>query len=395
MATSRTTGPIHFEDLEPRRFEDQVRQLAYDFKNWRRLEATGRSGSDDGFDARGYEIVANDEPTDDELEDASEGEGRLLRPDRLWLIQSKREKSISPKKLSTYLDQTNLTDSEKLHGLIFVAACDFSKKSRDAFREKCESLGIQEWHLWGKAELEDQLFLPKNDNLLFAYFGISLTIRRRSRKSAIGQLLATKRKAHRTLSGMLNAHLLLRDASDDNYPSAPEDHWSRPKWLSAQFREFHARGLIFQLNRYFAYLSSEPIQWDAALSLDDAPRRGDYWIKGGDTFQTRAKIYEFWDALPEANRAWLDVMALVPYDSIIAIDELGDNYHREPHVYVEFDQTLGPFDGYAVKVSAGGQWNNLVFSPDSLNDQRTVIFPTEMRSNIDSHPYSPERIFGP
>ena len=67
MVTSRTLGPLHFEDLEPKRFEDLVRQLAYDFKVWRRLEATGRAGSDDGFDARGYEIVAVEEPTEDEI----------------------------------------------------------------------------------------------------------------------------------------------------------------------------------------------------------------------------------------------------------------------------------------------------------------------------------------
>ena len=52
----RTTGPLHFEDLEPRRFEDLARQLIYDFRPWRSLEATGRAGSDEGFDARGMEI---------------------------------------------------------------------------------------------------------------------------------------------------------------------------------------------------------------------------------------------------------------------------------------------------------------------------------------------------
>ena len=58
MITSRTLGPLHLEDLEPHRFEDLVRQLIYDFRDWRALEATGRSGSDDGFDARGFEIVS-------------------------------------------------------------------------------------------------------------------------------------------------------------------------------------------------------------------------------------------------------------------------------------------------------------------------------------------------
>jgi hypothetical protein len=48
--------PLPFTHLEPKRFEDLVRQLVYDFRPWRRLEATGRSGSDDGFDARALDV---------------------------------------------------------------------------------------------------------------------------------------------------------------------------------------------------------------------------------------------------------------------------------------------------------------------------------------------------
>jgi hypothetical protein len=55
---SRTYGQIHFEDLDPHRFEDLVRQLAYDFKDWQTIEGTGRSGSDDGIDIRAFERVA-------------------------------------------------------------------------------------------------------------------------------------------------------------------------------------------------------------------------------------------------------------------------------------------------------------------------------------------------
>jgi len=39
---SRTLNPIHFEDLEPHRFEDLIRQLIYDYRDWTSLEATGR-----------------------------------------------------------------------------------------------------------------------------------------------------------------------------------------------------------------------------------------------------------------------------------------------------------------------------------------------------------------
>ena len=94
MSITKTLGPIHFEDLDPKRFEDLVRQLAYDFRAWQKLEATGRAGSDDGFDARGLEIVTNYEATSDETED------ELVQADvRLWLIQCKREKRIGPSKL--------------------------------------------------------------------------------------------------------------------------------------------------------------------------------------------------------------------------------------------------------------------------------------------------------
>jgi hypothetical protein len=103
---TRTLNPPHFEDLEPHRFEDLVRQLVYDFKSWRKLEPTGRGGSDDGFDVRGYEAVPAEEVPvrtgDDELED--DGAGELGQNDRLWLVQCKCEKSISPRKLRDYLE---------------------------------------------------------------------------------------------------------------------------------------------------------------------------------------------------------------------------------------------------------------------------------------------------
>ena len=54
---TRTYGPIHFEDLDPHRFEDLVRELIYDYKDWQAIEATGRSGNDGGFDVRAYEKV--------------------------------------------------------------------------------------------------------------------------------------------------------------------------------------------------------------------------------------------------------------------------------------------------------------------------------------------------
>jgi hypothetical protein len=55
--TTRTLNPLPFNDLEPHRFEDLVRQLAYDFRSWKKLEAIGRNGDDERIDIRGIEAV--------------------------------------------------------------------------------------------------------------------------------------------------------------------------------------------------------------------------------------------------------------------------------------------------------------------------------------------------
>ncbi len=52
MAVTKTLRALHFEDLEPHRFEELVRELVYDFKEWQSIEATGRCGDQsDGSEA--------------------------------------------------------------------------------------------------------------------------------------------------------------------------------------------------------------------------------------------------------------------------------------------------------------------------------------------------------
>lgn len=87
-------------------------------------------------------------------------------------------------------------------------------------RAWCRERGIQEVHIWGRGEIEDLLFQPKNDHLLFAYFGISLQIRKRSTTAALRRVTTVKRKLKRLLTGpgFPGTSLILRDASDDRYP---------------------------------------------------------------------------------------------------------------------------------------------------------------------------------
>jgi len=65
---TRTFGPIHFEDLDPHRFEDLVRELIYDYKDWQSIEAVGRGGADDGYDIRAFEKNSSDVPEENDDE---------------------------------------------------------------------------------------------------------------------------------------------------------------------------------------------------------------------------------------------------------------------------------------------------------------------------------------
>lgn len=388
MATSRTIGPLHFEDLDPKRFEDLVRQLAYEFKPWRRLEATGRAGADHGFDARGYEIVANAVQPEDAADDSETVEERAVLDegfeDRLWLIQCKRERAIGPKVLVKYLDDTVLSPDESLHGLVFAAACDFSKASRDGFARKCRDIGVAEWHLWGKAELEDRLFRPENDHLLFAYFGFSLTIRRRSQRTDLRARLAMKRKAHRMLKDRVGASLLLRSPDATNYPHADglADFKKNPSWAVWAYRGMSHEGLQFCVERYAAYLSDDGKSWDAAMAVNDAKShlQDDPW-SGVDRYdEKRQPIFEFWNDIPEFNRAWFEVVGVVPFDQILDIDDLGDEYVQAPHVFVPFASgENGPFKKFVAQVETIGRWDRRSFQPGDRSDGRIEHFPGVLR----------------
>jgi hypothetical protein len=375
---TRTIGQLHFEDLEPHRFEDLVRQLVYGFKNWRRLEATGRSGSDDGFDARGYEIVGVQEASADDEEAPPEG-----ADDRLWLVQCKRERTISPKKLVEYLDDIKLGDGERLHGIVFVAACNFSKTAYDRFREKCKTLGIKEWHLWGKAELEDALMRPENDGALFVYFGFSLTIRRRSQRTEIRARLSMKRKVKRLLEDKGVGYVMLRAPDAATYPFEPEDNDKHPLWVTRPYRGLTHDGISICLRSYLAYLSDDGEHWDAAPVRNNAlPLRPGLRSERQTTDDLDDQARKLWDEFPEQNKARFEICGVVAFDDILDIDEFGDEEEDNPHVYVSFDVSNGPFRRLTGEVRNVIRYHPRARGVTSSTDGRIVVFPEELRQAI-------------
>ena len=402
--TTKTLNPLPFDALEPKRFEDLIRQLAYDFRTWRMLEATGRSGADEGYDARGFEIV--DISSSVPLE-ATEGddEEAIAAPttDRLWLIQCKREREITPTKIRQHLSKISEDEAKTLYGIIFAAACDFSKRTRDEALSWGRTHGISEVHIWGKGEIEDQLFQPKNDNLLFAYFGTSLQIRRRSIRTALRATLAMKRKAMRALGDRWkdNKTILLRDPEDTRYPNIDQPNGSleNHNWRLTEFRGHDIGGIKIAWRRYFAYLDTDGKKWDIAdiFNIEGHLPQQNPWNDPREIerlYRLEDEIRKFWEGnIPEECRGQLYVEVLLHYHEILEIDEKGDPLVGHPHVFTSFTNNRPPFAGFLGELTIppfyiGGPNNQGIKTRDMTKERklwspepndRVRIFPEAFR----------------
>ena len=280
-----------------------------------------------------------------------------------------------------YLDEIPIETRQSIYGIIFAASCDFSKLARDTLNEWARSHGISETHLWGKGELEDQLYQPKNDNLLFAYFNISLQIRKRSIKTALRSRLAMKKRAETVFSKKYHRLILLRDPTDERYPAtdnATENH--RGKWRVVAFGRLGVTGLLYQERRHFAFVDDEYKGWDIAEAFNLAvPSKLDDWWGGGKDQPDHSNAWHFWHEIPLRNRANYYVERLIKYEDILAIDEVGDRLAKFPHVYI--DTTIRPRQFTRMEMVEGGHEiypdsaDRIKHFPEIFPDPRPIPIP--------------------
>lgn len=318
-----------------------MRQLVYDLRSWTRIEALGRAGGDEGADILAIESTGHDTSYTEDLENPPPVRSRT------WVFQCKREKTIGPSKIRTYVRQS-LSERTDVHAFVIAAPCDFSLKTRTAFRDEARRFGVAEAHLWGKAELEDRLFLPELDHLLFAYFGVSLQIRRKSRRAELTQRITMKRKLlkHIPFDGSGFDLILLRDPSAVKYPYIDDfaafvrqPHWMYFECVGHRPPD-HLRFIVFE----------RPGWYNAATGEWDIPRLGekfplahrlygapDEWSTGPDEQPQIAHV-------PSENRAIIRIYRELSYDRILAVDEIGDSANRGTHLLVEWSDETSFFD---------------------------------------------------
>lgn len=342
---TKTINPSHFEDLDPHRFEDLVRNLIYGFKDWQNIEATGRGGNDEGFDVRAWERTQEIINVGDE--DGEKG----IHPmeGNLWKIQCKREKEIGPSRIKKIIDD-GVSKDDPSYGYILAAPANFSKRSYDIFRNELRKKGVMEFYLWGKAEIEDMLYLPKNDRILFAFLGISLVTKKRSRSSEIKFAINNKNKLSRVLSGgsyrqTLRESILVRDFKDTHYPWKEEykDFAKIPRWKEHIVIGYHPLGLIVEVKRYFAFADFDKKEWDYTKTVDLVPRRSEQQHRNDQDHDIRKKVEDFYKYLSRRNQAKLVVKGIIFFEDILVIDDKGDILHDYPHIFVDFRPENGSF----------------------------------------------------
>lgn len=352
----KTFGPIHFEDLEPHRFEDLVRELIYDFRDWQSIEATGKGGSDDGFDIRAYEKV---NIPFDSFED-EDNQSEILHPmeGNLWMVQCKREVEIGPKKVEKIV--SDVDPNNPPYGYILVASANFSKKAYDVFREQLRKKGVMEFYLWGKSELEDQLYMPKNDRILFTFFGISLTSKRKSLVNEVRARVLIKNKLYRILGqdSHINRQLIVRDLNDETYPRkrSSKENLVISRWEEYHTKAYNTQGIWCLVKEHFAYIDLDAKEWDIAETIDlvfreDKLREGD--IERESSNVQRLLISDFCEYLPKDTQARYEEWGLIKFDDISFIDEKGDIIYDCPHIYLDFKPTKGPFSRFLSFIDVG------------------------------------------
>ncbi len=235
---------------------------------------------------------------------------------------------------------------------------------------------------WGRGDLEDQLFLPENDHLLFAYFGISLQIRRRSQTTELRARLVKKRQVYRAVGGLDHrgrTPVLVRDPTEPGYPfpeRVDEPDETSPPWLWTAF-EHHSNpdtvALIFR--RHHAWISADRKRYDVIDTCSHVmPGRNGFDKAPARDEEACDRLWRFFhNEIPEDERAWIEVVGWIPFDDILLVDDLGDAFNGPPHLLVARDHTHGFFAHTRSFLQLARDSSEQRLKPQDL--RRTKLFP--------------------
>lgn len=302
MNITKTTNPIHFEDLEPMRFEDLAFNLLYRQSKWHSINHLGRSGSDGGIDIEGTEIDSQTELKN-------------------WIVQCKRYKSFSPKEAESVIESLK-TKYPSNNNFLLIISCPFSKTGHNRLNELKAKLEIEELQVWTNSNLEAELY-HNHPDLLNIYFGISigtsfdlrleLIEKRKKFRNDLGKELLVEFDSSKPIIGPHRFHhrkFIVRSVMDDVHETY-QDNFGWYSYFGVQPYDIGDFGISVNLEFDYGYIN-EKQEFVRSRNSEEKDRR---------TIIKRAHL---------------------PYENILTYDL--DNGECRPMFYCIYKGEKGPFD---------------------------------------------------
>lgn len=338
MKPTRTINKLHFEDLSPARFEDLCLMMVYRMRRWHDINHFGRNGSDDGIDIDAVE----------ELENQSK---------RIWSIQCKRYQKLGKRDVKSVVDAIVEKNKKTPDIILLIAGCDVSKDCIEYAKEYTQVKGVDNFMIWTASILEAKLYSEYHD-LLFAYFGVNLSLEHGSRIATIRRNISLKKKMrndflkmHRDPKETLSkpymkfeySEIIIHSVDDNMYPSIDIDSIGISGWFKVEPYDFYFNGIqvILGINRV---LIDEDGTWDV-VEYNDRERMDKY------------AVYKIWK------------IGCIPFENIIDYDISGDEFYLCPHVYCDFRNGGQPYEQIVYYI-IGGEGNEYPYDQRLDNDSR-------------------------
>lgn len=312
MKTTKTNGRLHFEDLDPLRFEDLSLSMVYRLNRWEEIHHFGRSGNDEGIDIQAVEELEN---------------GKR----RTWFIQCKRYKNIANRGIKAFVDEIIKKSNTAPDILLLVVSCDLSKKTIEFYHRYAKEQGIPNPQVWSASVIEAKLYAEHHD-LLFAYFGINLSLERGNRITTVRRNINLKHRmrddfikkklTHSEIKHkydkFIHSESIIHSIDDFAYPDIDENSIGISSWFKIELYDFYFNGLEVIL-AVEECIIDEQGYWDI-VEYNDNLRKNNY--------ETRHAL----------------VIGRIPYENIIDYDFDGDEFYGCPHIYCDFKNNGEPYE---------------------------------------------------
>lgn len=332
MAVTRTFARLHFEDLDPMRFEDLCLSIIYRMRRWEKIEHFGRMGKDYGIDILGIELLEN---------------GRR----NTWHFQCKRYNKLSKtqvgKIVKDYCDRNN----SRPDYYFILAGCDVSKGVMDYFKLEAKKYGFNVVDIWTASVIEAKLYAEYQD-LLFAFFGVNLSEERNKRIGSIRRNIALKKRMHKDFYKPMTSN------SHEEHMSRLEEPWrcfvhSEVLVRSIYDKVYPENGLLDGDKR--GYFKAEVFNWyHNGLMVRAYPYVVNARVKYFKDSPDESEALDDYEIVEER----LEVIGCIPFENIIEYDMNGDEYYNYPHLFCDFINGSDPFEEIQYYTTSGFRIRN-------------------------------------